>query len=234
MRELFNEKSEEIMELLWNLTSNIFGVGVGISSNISTNNDLLEEIYKEKNENQLLNRKFPSQIVNPNAGVEKIQPRQLFNSAIERVRDDKKKERDRGDKYNNKNERNYDRKGFRDYYERRGDDRRRNRRDDNVMQVGDKKVVLKRRSDKSKSPSPVEKRERSRDERIQPEEEQYDDRERFDRDREIPYGPRHYYPNDNRFYVERGFYPMRRFSIGRGRYAPRGSFIKPRYMEPRR
>ena len=43
MKELFYDKSEEIISFLWSLTDNIYK-----EKEKDQNNDLLEEIYKEK------------------------------------------------------------------------------------------------------------------------------------------------------------------------------------------
>jgi hypothetical protein len=70
MKELFHEKSEEIVNILWSLTEKIYS------------NDLLEEIYQDKGE-----KKFPSsQIINPNA---EQKTKHIFSSAIKDVRGEK-------------------------------------------------------------------------------------------------------------------------------------------------
>jgi len=246
MRELFYDKTEEIMDLLWNLTDSIFQTK-------SSNNDLLDEIYKEKIDTQQQNKKFPSQIINPNASdksqaqtTQISQTKPLFNSAIERVRDDKRGDRDfYRERVDHRYD--YDRRGHRDYYDRRGEESYKsgnnNLRDDNqhnqrTMHIGNKKIVLKRRGgEKSHSSSPDYKRERSRDvektedssikERSDPRDNSRDLKER----QHIPYD-KNFYPQE-RFYKERGFYNSRRFSVSRGRYAPRG-YMKPMYLDPRR
>ena len=245
MKELFYDKSEEIIELLWSLTEKIYGTNVtpvipnlNIPSS-SSNNDLLDEIYKEKNDNQ---KKFPSQIVNPNASnvnananVDQSKSgKPLFNSAIERVKEDTRR-KDRYDRHERS-----DRNKGRDYEYRRYDDyssdrRDRRRRDDNntrTMQVGDKKIVLKRR-DRSRSRSRSNSLERSRDEKAF-EEENYVERERpHSREQHQPYDNRSYYPNERSYYPkERGYYPVRRFARGGGRF---GRYMAaPRFFDPRR
>lgn len=245
MKELFYDKSEEIMNLLWTLTESLYSK----ETSASANNDLLEEIYKEKSE---VSKKFPSQIVNPNQPNQPNQLNQeqtktgkpLFNSAIERVKDEnfKKRERyDRGERYdrydrdrNNRyrQDRNYD-------YNRRYDDHQGQRRRDEgrTMQVGDKRVVLKRRNDRSKSGSPTERTERERSREDKPfEGNKFDRIDRYDQEEREPrpydynkqYYPQH--PQD-RFYQQRGFYPVRRFARG-GRF---GRFLQPpRFIDPRR
>jgi len=48
MKELFHDKTEEIINILWDLTEKVYN----LNPPASKDNDLLEEIYKEKNENQ--------------------------------------------------------------------------------------------------------------------------------------------------------------------------------------
>jgi hypothetical protein len=91
MRDLFHDKTEEIINYLWNLADKIYN-----NPQPSTNsNDLLDEIYKDKNDN----KKFPSQIVNPNANASTSATNEsgkvnknLFGSAIEKVRDEKRRD----------------------------------------------------------------------------------------------------------------------------------------------
>ena len=84
MRDLFNEHCEDIVNWLWNY----------IEKNINTkhnlpeeNKDLVEEIIQEKFDNP----KIGSQIFNPNDKKEDKKQKNIFNSAIENIRDDKKK-----------------------------------------------------------------------------------------------------------------------------------------------
>ena len=237
MKELFYEKSEEIMNLLWTLTEKIYAK----EASPSANNDLLEEIYKDKTE---ISKKFPSQIVNPNLDQAKS-GKPLFNSAIERVRDEHKR-RDRSDRgerperYDRYERDDRDRNRYKprdyDYNRNRYDEERgpRRREDIRTMQVGDKKVVLKRKNDRSRSGSPERKeRERSRDDKPMEGGNKFDryDQEGYEDREQRPYDyERKYYPQD-RFYTQRGFYPVRRFDRG-GRF---GRFMNPpRFMDPRR
>jgi hypothetical protein len=121
MKELFHDKSEEIMNILWQLTDKIYNVG---------SNDLLEEIYKDKD------KKFPSQIVNPNAGKNN---KPLFESAIEKVKEDKNKIRR---KYSD-DRRNEDREDDKKFKKEEGV---------KTYTVGGKKVVI-RKKNKSRSRS---------------------------------------------------------------------------------
>jgi hypothetical protein len=238
MKELFYDKSEEIMNLLWTLTENIYTK----ETSPSANNDLLEEIYKEKSE---VSKKFPSQIVNPNVDQGKT-GKPLFNSAIERVKDENFKKRDRydrGERPERQDRYDRDRNRYRqdrnyDYNRRYDDDRGQRRREEGrTMQVGDKRVVLKRRNDRSKSGSPTDRKERDRSRDDKPiegnkfdryDQETYDDREPRPYEYNKQYYPQH--PQD-RFYQERGYYPVRRFARG-GRF---GRFLQPpRFIDPRR
>jgi hypothetical protein len=239
MKELFYDKSEEIMNLLWTLTESLYTK----ETSANANNDLLEEIYKEKSE---VSKKFPSQIVNPNQEQNKA-GKPLFNSAIERVKDENFKKRDRYDRgerfvrqerYDRDRNNRYRQDRNYDYNRRYDDDRGQRRRDEGrTMQVGDKRVVLKRRNDRSKSGSPTERkdRERSRDEKPfegnkfdRYDQETYDEREPRPYEYNKQYYPQH--PQD-RFYQERGYYPVRRFARG-GRF---GRFLQPpRFIDPRR
>jgi hypothetical protein len=199
MKDIFHERAEEIITLLWTLAQNIYLKG--------NENDLIEEIYKDHK------KKFASQVVNPNenSGDSKY-PHNERHAADMRRRDNRQ---NRYDRYDNRyRPRDYD-------YNRKYSDERR-RRDDNVrtMQVGDKRVVLKRK-DRSRSRSNSgEKIERSR-ERNEIEDERYGEDAHY---------ARNYYPQD-RYYMERGFYPVRRFMRG-GRF---GRYLKPpRFIDPRR
>ena len=210
MRELFYDNTEEIINILWNLSEKIYGLN---------SNDLLEEIYKDKSDNN--QKKFPSQIINPNTDSKSGKP--LFNSAIDRVRDDKRRD-DRRD--NNKRHRD-------DRYQRDREDRRKGSREEysnfRTMKVGDKQIVIKKKqNNKSRSSSPNEKRERSR-EREDQEKEPREQKEYPQQQRNNQY-EKEYYPRGYP-YKERGFYPMRgRFSRG-GRFA---SMFMPPIMFPRR
>ncbi len=200
------------MNLLWTLTESIYKK--------ENENDLLEEIYKDHDK-----KKFASQIINPNANDISTQNKPLFNNAIDRVRDERRRRdpRDYHSKYDRYDNR-YRPREPRDYDYRRYDDDRR-RRDDNVrtMQVGDKKVVLKRR-DRSRSRSRSdEKRERSRERNEIREDDKYEEQGHYQRQ---------YYPQDRFNYADRGFYPVRRFASRGGRF---GRFLKPpRFIDARR
>jgi hypothetical protein len=249
MKELFHDKTEEIMDLLWSLTEKIYNLNTVDKSSSLNNSDLLEEIYKDKNENQP--RKFPSQIVNPNAETRGNFNKHPFNSAIEKVKDDKKRERerdfDRDRNYNNNNFRNRDNRNYQNQYRRHddyrgynnnrdknyeGDDRRTNRKIEiRTMRVGDKQVVIKKKERSRSRSRDNDKKDRPKDEKeiITEEEQQYEEVPREYPGEQHQHYERNYYPG---YQNQRGYYNVRRFSRGGGRFPTR--YMQPRYMEPRR
>lgn len=170
MRELFCNKTEEIMDLLWSLTDSIYETH-------QETGDIVDEIYNEKNDS---NKKFSSQIVNPNTNDK---PKHAITS-----RDDG----NRGERsYRGRVNREYDRE---DYY-----DNRRPRRDDyrdregvRTIKIGDKQLVMKNKP-RSRSNS-KEKRDRSRDNNEQGEQESYEyyPQERYQRGGAGYYAPRRF------------------------------------------
>jgi hypothetical protein len=137
-KELFQEKSEEIVNTLWNLTEKIYNIG--------GSSDLLEEIYKDKSE-----KKYPtSQIVNPNA---EHKGKHIFNSAINDVRGDRDKGRRKGSEGSSR----YDddrRHGKKDELVK-------------TYTVNDKKVVIRKRMrSRSRSRSRSNEKERERQQRF--------------------------------------------------------------------
>jgi hypothetical protein len=230
MKELFHEKSEELINMLWNLTEKYYNIQG------SSSTDLLEEIYKEKQDSHSTKSdkkgRFPSQIVNPNS--EERSGKQIFNSAIDKVRGEKGN--NYRSNYNNYNDnrrggyrdRDY-RSGGRNYDDRRGyerDDRRRSRRDDpsvTTVDLGGRQLVIKKkgRDNQPRSRSQERERERSRDmedNREDQGQEQYDQRY----EQEEYYQPHH---QDRYMPRGRGYYNPRRMQRG-GRYPP-GPFMRP-------
>lgn len=215
MRDLFSDKTDEIIDLLWTQTARIYG---------SQSGDLLEEIYKEEGDS----KKVPSQIVNPGDRDSKSS-KPLFNDAIGRVREDKhyrhRNKYDRNENYSRRYDNDRDRNSGRD------DRRRDSRRDDTfrTVNIGGKKMIIRnRRGSKSRSKSPRDNRERSRDE------ESHHSQHYHERDQQMQGGDDrehgHHYGRDYYPQYQRGYYPMRRFSNRGGRY---GRFMHPRYMDPR-
>lgn len=208
MKELFNDKSDEIINYLWSQIEKIYGPSQG-------SNDLLDEIYNEKNENAA--KKFPSKIVNPNVDNNKpVKP--LFTSAVERVRDERRRESGRDYRESgryNKYDRDYrgDYRNRRDYYDGRRD---RQGGDSRTMNVGSKKIVLKSKVSRSRSGSKEKERERSREREgdLQTEQDY------------PPYRGEQYYPP-----YRGGYFNMRRFPRGGGRFM---RFMQPRFIDSRR
>jgi hypothetical protein len=218
MKELFSENTVEIINLLWNLKDEIYSANSQKEILNQPNNDLLEEIYKDKEK-----------------------PRKLSNQNVQNSDDKSHSKPPQRDRYRNKydsNRRDYERGDkptryrSRDYDNRRFDDERGRQREDQgrTMHVGGKRIVLKRKDEdseeRSKSGSQDKKDSYRRDEDSNLEkggEQMYD--------READFEGRKFYPQD-RFYVQRGFYPpMRRFMRG-GRF---GAFMNPgRFIDPRR
>ena len=203
MKDIFHDKSEEIITLLWSLTENIY--------HKSNDNDLFEEIYKDHN------KKFSSQIVNPNENAD--ENKQFSHN--DRYRNDYRRRDTRDYKYER-----YDprfRSRDHDFNRRYNDDRR--RREDNLRTIplgGGKRVILKNRERSRSRSFSEEKLDNKNRERIEMDEEKYIE--------EQAVYARNYYPQD-RFYMERGFYPVRRFMRG-GRF---GKFLRPqRFIDPRR
>lgn len=201
MKDIFNDKSEEIINLLWSLTENIYLKG--------NENDLFEEIYKDHN------KKFSSHIVNPNENS--VESRQYVQN--DRYREDVRRREPRDYKY----ERYDPRYRPRDYdYQRRYNDDRR-RKEENLRTIplgGGKRVILKNRERSRSRSFSEDKLDRNR-ERNDIDEEKYIEEQTFSRG---------YYPQD-RFYMEqRGFYPIRRFVRGGrfGKFLKPPRFIDPR------
>jgi hypothetical protein len=222
MRELFHDKTEEIMNVLWNLTEKIYN----LNSSASKDNDLLEEIYKEKSENQP--KRFPSQIVNPNAESTSVRPYRTSNQPFyESSKDDRRRG---GREYYPRDNYNYRRNDNYHYHNREFDERGRKNYEVRTMRIGDKQIVIKKKGlNRSRSRS-NDRADRSKLEK-ETEEIIYEDRGNI---REH-HGPREMQPYEKYYYqpyhTERGgYYAPRRFMRG-GRY-PR--YMKPRFMEPRR
>lgn len=218
IQDLFQDKTDEIINFLWTTTEKVYGSG---------SNDLLEEIYKDKGDSN----KFPSQIVNPNENQSKSS-KPLFNSAIDRVKEDRNYKQHRS-----RNRHDYGSGGSRDYNnsssDRRNDnyrDDRRNRksRDESFRTVhrGDKTILIRNKKESSRSRSRSRSRDKDR-ERSRDDEGSYNQqgKEHYEqRGEREHYGGGEYYPT-----YQRGYYPMRRF--GRGRYA---RYMQPRFVDPRR
>lgn len=246
MKELFHDKTEEIMNVLWDLTEKIYNP----TTSISKDNDLLEEIYKEKNENQP--KKFPSQIVNPNAesaSVKTYSGPQLHPNEYPRY------DRRRGGRdYYPRENYNYRRNDNYNYHNRDFHERGKKNYEVRTMRIGDKQLVIKKKGmDRSRSRSNdkggrtkleketeeiiYEDRGNSRD--MREPREMRDPREIRDpremKDMREHGAPREMQPYDKYYYQpyhgERGgFYGPRRFMRG-GRFS---RYMKPHFMEPRR
>jgi len=225
MRELFHDKTEEIMNVLWNLTENIYN----INTTASKDNDLFEEIYKEKNENQP--KKFPSQIVNPNADLQAKNYKSGYQH-VESPRDDRRRDWRKNRDYYPRENYGYRRIESYHYQNKEFDDRRKKNYEIRTMRIGDKQLVIKKKG---------LERSRSRSNDIsdkvnnQKEIEEVAYEERGNMRMEHP-GPRVMQPYDKFYYQPNyhqqrgGFYAPRRFMRG-GRY---GRFMNPRFVEPRR
>ncbi len=81
--ELFGDHSEDIVNWLWSYIEK----NIPSKHQPEDNKDLVEEIIQEKSDNP----KIGSQIINPNEKKEDKKNKNIFNSAIENIRDDKKK-----------------------------------------------------------------------------------------------------------------------------------------------
>lgn len=234
MKDIFYDKTEEVIDLLWNLTEKFYDQPL----NKDQNNDLLEEIYKDKNDNP---KKFASQMINPNASLMTDKSNKpLFNSAIEKVRDDKFRD-DKREPYNREyrdnrdqfpyNKRGGDYRRYEDNYRGRGgrEDRReldrprRNDREENVktMKIGDKHVVIRKRSNvksRSRSRSNEKKeRERSRENDSLPQDKREERENDYERDPEY----------DRDYHHQRGGYQQRGGYPTRGGYPMRGGYYQP-------
>jgi hypothetical protein len=210
MRDLFQDKTEEILDLLWAQVEKLYG----------SDNDILEEIYTDKNE-----KKFPSSVVKPHINdTGKTKP--LFGSAINKVKEDKGyKNKDykdnRGNRSNRDNGNNYNTKQRTNKYDRYNKGRKEEGGNDTfrTVNVGDKKIILRNRPNRSRSGSKEGNRERSRER----EDNNYDRRE------------------DSNYHYQGGYYPQRGFYQGmnfpqRGYGRGYGHFMmqQPRFIDPRR
>ena len=230
MRELFHDKTEEIMGVLWDLTESVYNTNTS-----SNNNDLLEEIYKEKNENAP--KRFSSQIVNPNPEVTTIKPYRgaIHHPSNESPRDDRRRDWGRGRDYYPRDNNNY---GYRrndsyHYQNKEFDDRGKRNFEFRTMRIGDKQIVIKKQGlerSRSRSNDRINDRPDNKEKEIE---------EVVQQDRGVNReyaGPREMLPYDKYYHQpsyrgERGgFFAPRRFMRG-GRY-PR--YMQPRFMEPRR
>ena len=231
MRELFHDKTEEIMGVLWDLTESTYNI-----NSSSKDNDLLEEIYKEKNENQP--KRFNSQIVNPNPEPSVIKPYQgsIHQQQNEGPRDDRRSWGNaRGrDYYPRDNSNNYGYRRNDNYHQQNKDfdDRGKRSYEFRTMRIGDKQLVIKKQGlSRSRSRSNDRSNERVDKNEKEVEEVVYQDRGNM-RDHAGPREMQPYdkYYNQPSYRGERGgFFAPRRFMRG-GRY-PR--YMQQRYMEPR-
>ena len=229
MRELFHDKTEEIMGVLWDLTESIYNTNTS-----SNNNDLLEEIYKEKNENAP--KRFHSQIVNPHpeAALSKPYRGSIHHGSNDRNRDDRR-DWGRGREYYPRGDNNY---GYRrsdnyHYQSKDYDDRGKRNYEFRTMRIGDKQIVIKKQG-LNRSRSRSNDRNIGRSDRN---EKEYEEVVHIDREYNREHsGPREMLPYDKYYHQpsyrgERGgYFAPRRFMRG-GRY-PR--YMQPRFMEPRR
>lgn len=211
MQDLFQDKTEEIINILWTQVEKIYGSG----------NDVLEEIYTtEKNE-----KKFPSSVVKPHINdTGKSKP--LFGNAINKVKEDKGYNNNNKSYKDYKNNRNKDSNNYRqrdnkyDRYNKGARNREERSETFRTVNVGDKKIILRNKQNKSRSGSKEGIRDRSRER---------EGESNYDKEGNNYHYQQNYYPQRG-FYQERGF-PQRGY--GRGNYAPY-MMGPPGFMDPRR
>lgn len=227
MRELFHDKTEEIMGVLWDLTESTYNI-----NSSSKDNDLLEEIYKEKNENQP--KRFHSQIVNPNPEVSVIKPYQgsIQQQSNEGPRDDRRRDWGRGREYYPRdNNNNYGYRRNDNYHQQNKDFDERGKRSSEfrTMRIGDKQIVIKKQGlSRSRSRSNDRINDRGDKNERETEEVVYQERSNM---REHT-GPREMQPYD-KYYNQPSYRGERGGFFPRGRFMRGGRYMQPRYMQPR-